>query len=94
MAVNATVDMLYDIVAEGGGEFHRLKTTLDEAPQPFTDALKAYVAAGNFDMSNVDNDAYQGKWFDDDRESWLFTSVVLTPTRSGERSSSVRRHPT
>jgi hypothetical protein len=83
MAENATVDMLYDIVAEGGGDFHSLKTTLDKAPQPVMDALMTYVAAGNFEMSDVDNDAYKGMWFDDDREFWLFTFSGTDPDPFG-----------
>lgn len=83
MAADATVDMVLDIVSEGNGDFHSTKMSRTKATQDVKRALEVYVASINISMSDVDDDAYHGQWFDDDRDFWLFTFSGTDPDPFG-----------
>ena len=76
---NLAVDTLYDIAKMGGNDFSGKPIAKDAVPTEIMDALKKWVDSVNIELADVDDEAYVGSWFDDERTYYAFTFSVSEP---------------
>ena len=76
---NFAIDTLYDIAKMGGNDFSGKPIAKNAVPKDVMDALKQWVDSVNIDLSDVDDDAYVGSWFDDEHTYYAFTFSVTDP---------------